>query len=170
MGFHFAHRPEAVQADYGRSGIVYSGFPSPSQPSHVSQCQDPFYLPNLRPAAVGAHKSAVVPGRSAQGSVRPLLDAVSSIYSLHQRAILDRGFAFFHEPLTYWQGVRRSEEEFRGEECKVCTEVREAQMSQMNMTDFNVRRLGWRTYKGAGAGAGGRRQDDQEDSDGGYCW
>ena len=79
------------------------------------------------------------------------------------------------------QGVRCSEEEFRGEECRVCVEVREAQMSQMQMSDFNVRRLGWRTYgrkgsgsgSGAGAGAGGGSSSaaEPDDSDGGgYCW
>ena len=64
--------------------------------------------------------------------------------------------------------MRRSEEEFRGEECRACVDVREAQMSQMQMSDFNVRRLGWRTYDRRGSGAGGA---EPEDSDGGgYCW
>ena len=57
--------------------------------------------------------------------------------------------------------MRSSEEEYRGDECRACVDVREAQMSQMEMSDFNVKRLGWRTYNGA----------NPDDSDGGgYTW
>ncbi len=73
------------------------------------------------------------------------------------------------------QGVRRTEEELRSNECRACVEAREAQMSQMRMSDFNVRRLGWRTYerKGSDGGEeGGKHEVDPADSDGGYgyCW
>lgn len=67
--------------------------------------------------------------------------------------------------------MRRSEEEFRGEECRPCIEVREAQMNQMSMSDFKVKRLGWRTYKrkdSGGGGGGSRQETEPDDSDGGY--
>ncbi|KAI1257929.1 hypothetical protein MGN70_000974 [Eutypa lata] len=66
-------------------------------------------------------------------------------------------------------GVNYIEEEFRGQECKACIEVREAQMSQLDMQDFNQRRLGWRKRKNPNGGEASR-ETEPYDSEGGYCW
>lgn len=77
--------------------------------------------------------------------------------------------------LTRPQGARQSEEEFRGEECQRCTDDREDQMNQMSMSDFKVKRLGWRSYKGKDSRSGGGGQYDtksgeSDDDYGGYSW
>ncbi|CAJ2504639.1 Uu.00g120330.m01.CDS01 [Anthostomella pinea] len=61
-------------------------------------------------------------------------------------------------------GVRKSEDEFRGEECKGCAEVRENAMNELDLEDFAEKRLGWHPSKGRGQAP--------EDSDGeyGYGW
>ncbi|KAI1164448.1 hypothetical protein F5B18DRAFT_650721 [Nemania serpens] len=54
-------------------------------------------------------------------------------------------------------GLCYAEEEYRGKECRSCTEIREKAMDEMNMDDFNKKRLGW------------NRGEDSDD-DGGYGW
>ncbi|KAK7959792.1 uncharacterized protein PG986_004646 [Apiospora aurea] len=68
-------------------------------------------------------------------------------------------------------GLRRAEEEFRGEECKKCCAARESFMDQLQMSDFAAKGLGWRRTAGGGGGDGGGRgrvmdnDDDDGDSD-----
>ena len=42
-------------------------------------------------------------------------------------------------------GIRRAEEEFRGEDCQNCSDQRERLMNDMEMSDFAVKSLGWRS-------------------------
>ena len=79
------------------------------------------------------------------------------------------GLGYFCSLLTNKQGVNYIEEEFRGQESKACIEVREAQMSQLDMQDFNQRRLGWRKRKNPNGGEASR-ETEPYDSEGGYCW
>ncbi|KAI1260687.1 hypothetical protein F5Y18DRAFT_249240 [Xylariaceae sp. FL1019] len=62
-------------------------------------------------------------------------------------------------------GIRKAEEEYRGEECGTCAEIREQAMNQVSLDELAQRRLGWRKdSKGKG-----RRADDSDD-DFGYGW
>jgi hypothetical protein len=71
-------------------------------------------------------------------------------------------------------GVRRAEDEFRAEECKGCSDVRESKMNELEMSDFAARGLGWKTpkkTKGNGTGGAGRRHRDEDSDDGiAYTW
>ncbi|ORY61491.1 uncharacterized protein BCR38DRAFT_487249 [Pseudomassariella vexata] len=71
-------------------------------------------------------------------------------------------------------GIGRSEEEFRGAECKSCAELRETRMNELEMRDFAARGLGWRTSKGKTAGGrgggGGTEQGDDSDDGIAYVW
>ncbi|KAK8029743.1 hypothetical protein PG993_011034 [Apiospora rasikravindrae] len=63
-------------------------------------------------------------------------------------------------------GLRRAEEEFRGEECQKCCAARESFMDQLQMSDFAAKGLGWRRTAGGGEGGGrGRVMDNDEEGD-----
>jgi hypothetical protein len=65
-------------------------------------------------------------------------------------------------------GVRKTEEEYRGQECPSCAEIRERAMNELDMNDFAKKRLGWRT-EGKGKGKG-RAINEDSDDDAGYGW
>lgn len=66
--------------------------------------------------------------------------------------------------------MRKAEEEFRGEECRSCAEVRERAMNELDMDDFAKKRLGWQT-EGKDKGKGkGRAINEDSDDDVGYGW
>ena len=62
-------------------------------------------------------------------------------------------------------GIRRGEEEFRGEDCQGCNDQRERLMNEMEMSDFAVKSLGWRPR-----GRRGRDDDDDDDCTTSYTW
>ncbi|KAK6858273.1 hypothetical protein PG995_005972 [Apiospora arundinis] len=67
-------------------------------------------------------------------------------------------------------GLRRAEEEFRGEECKKCWAAREDFIEQLEMNELAQKGLGW-TTGGSGRGRMGNKtrdnggEDDENDGD-----